>query len=186
VNSHPNPGPFDYRVLRSCLVLQCLYPPYQPHYQRRLANCDWMPASYTSGQPSNPCRHSTCELGRRGVTLSLGRRAMAPGQLLHSALTRPSGAAAQRLKSRHPFVPAVQQLISISDNIHAAQWADHQWNAVWADNSTRLRTLIPDTGTPLRNDLPKKSLGPAQPPLHRCWMFPLLPVQMGYGLLCDL
>ena len=24
------------------------------------ANCDWMPASYTSGQPSNPRRHPTC------------------------------------------------------------------------------------------------------------------------------
>ena len=31
-----------------------------PHHQRRLANCDWMPASHTSGQPSNPRRHPTC------------------------------------------------------------------------------------------------------------------------------
>ena len=39
--------------------------------------------------------------------------------------------------------------ISFSDNnnISAAQWADHQWNAEWADNPTGLRTLIPDTGT---------------------------------------
>jgi len=63
------------------------------------------------------------ELRRRGATLSLGRRAMEPGHLLHSALTRPSGAAAQRLKSRHPFVPAAQKLISFFDNnnIRAAQ-----------------------------------------------------------------
>jgi len=27
-NSHPSPGPFDCRVLRSCLVPQCSYPPY--------------------------------------------------------------------------------------------------------------------------------------------------------------
>jgi len=56
---------------------------------------------------------------------------MEPGHLLHSELTRPSGAAAQRLKSRHQFVSAAQQLISSSDddNIRAAQWADHQWNA---------------------------------------------------------
>jgi len=68
------------------------------------------------------------ELRRRGATLSLGRRAMEPGHLRRSALTRPSGAAAQRLKSRHPFVPAAQQLISFSDNnnIHAALWTDHQ------------------------------------------------------------
>jgi len=69
--------------------------------------------------------------------------------LLHSALTRPPSAVARRLKSRCPFVPAAQQLISFSDNsnIRAAQWADHQWKMEWADNPTRLRTLIPDTGT---------------------------------------
>jgi len=55
------------------------------------------------------------ELRRIGATLSLARRAMEPGHLLHSALTRPSTAAARRLKSRHPFVPAAQHLIS-SDN----------------------------------------------------------------------
>ena len=67
--------------------------------------------------------------------------------LLHSALTRPSGATAQRLKSRYPFVPAAQQLISFSNNVRAAQWADHQWKAEWADNPTKLRTSVPDTGT---------------------------------------
>jgi len=88
------------------------------------------------------------EIHRRGATLSLGCRAVEPGNLLHSALTRPSGAAARRLKSRHPFVPAAKQLISFSDNnnVRAAQWADHQWNAEWADNLTILRTSIPDTG----------------------------------------
>jgi len=29
-------------------------------HQRRLANCDWMPASYTSEQSSYPRRHPTC------------------------------------------------------------------------------------------------------------------------------
>jgi len=89
------------------------------------------------------------ELRRRGATtLSLGRRAMEPGHLLHSELTRPSGAAARRLKLRHPFVPAAQ-LISFSDNnnICVAEWVDHQWNMEWADTSSRLHTLIPDTGT---------------------------------------
>jgi len=55
------------------------------------------------------------ELRRNGATLSLTRRAMEPGHVLHSALTRPSSADARRLKSRHPFVPAAQ-LISSSDN----------------------------------------------------------------------
>jgi len=72
---------------------------------------------------------------------------MEPGHLLHSALTRPSSAVARRLKSRHPLVPAAQQLISSSDinSIRAAQWADHQWNAEWLENTTRLRTFIPNT-----------------------------------------
>ena len=90
------------------------------------------------------------ELRRSGVTLSVARRAMEAGHLLHSALARPSSADARRLKSMHPFVPTAQQLISSSDNnntIHAAQWVDQQWNAEWVDNPTRLRIFIPDTGT---------------------------------------
>jgi len=76
------------------------------------------------------------ELRRNGATLSLARRAVEPGHLLHAALARPSSADARRLKSRHPFVRLTQHLISPSDNnnISAAQWVDHQWNAEWADN----------------------------------------------------
>ena len=108
----------------------------------------------------NPAGIQPAELRRRGATLSLGRRAMEPGHLLHSELTRPSSAVARRLKSRHPFVPAAQQLISLSDNnsICAAQWADHQLNAEWADNPTRLCTLFPDTGThTTRKTLPRRA-----------------------------
>jgi len=104
---------------------------------------------------------------------------MEPGHLLHSALTRPSSSDARRLKSRHPFQPTAQQLASFSDknNIRAAHWAGHQWNAEWAENPTRLRILIPDTGThPAAMTLPR----------HWCRVFPLMLVQMGYGLLCGL
>jgi len=88
------------------------------------------------------------ELRRNGATLSLGRRAMEPGHLLHSALTRPSSANPRRLKSRHTFVPAAQQLNSFSDNnMRAAQRADHQWHAEWVDHPTRLRIFILVTGT---------------------------------------
>ena len=94
------------------------------------------------------------ELRRSVTTLSLGRRAMEPGHLLHSTLTRPSSAVARRLKSRHPLEPAAQQLISFSDNnIRVAQWADHQWNVEWADNPTRLRTLICKYEAGKSNDL---------------------------------
>ena len=44
------------------------------------------------------------ELRRSGATRSLGRCAMEPGHLLHSALT-PSSSVAQRLKSRHLCLP---------------------------------------------------------------------------------
>jgi len=53
-------GAFNCRVLRACLMPQSSHPPHQPRNQRRLANCYWMPASYTSEQPSNSCRHTTC------------------------------------------------------------------------------------------------------------------------------
>jgi len=46
------------------------------------------------------------QLHHSGATLSLGCRAMEPGHLLHSTLTRPSSADAWRLKSRHLFAPA--------------------------------------------------------------------------------
>jgi len=88
------------------------------------------------------------ELRRRGATLSLARCALEPGRLLNSALTRPPSANIWHLKSRHPFVPAAQHLISSSDNnIRVAQWADHQMSAEWTDNPTRLCIFIPDTGT---------------------------------------
>jgi len=78
----------------------------------------------------------------------LARRDMAHGHLLHSGLTPSPGGYARRLKSGHPFVLAAQQLISSSgNNICAAHWADHQWNAEWLENIASLRTFIPDTGT---------------------------------------
>jgi len=87
------------------------------------------------------------DLRGNGATLSLAGRALEPGHLLHSAITRPSSADARRLKSRHPFVTTAQHLISASDNnsIRAAQWADHRWNAEWTANPTRLRIFITDT-----------------------------------------
>ena len=89
------------------------------------------------------------EIRSNGATLSLARRAMEPGHLLHSALARSSSANARRLKSRHRFVPAAQHLISSFDNnnIGAAHWANHQWNAEWVDNPTNLRIFISDTST---------------------------------------
>ena len=73
---------------------------------------------------------------------------MEAGHLLHSALTHSLGVAARRLKSRYPFVPAAQQLISFSDNIiHVVQQIINETQS--GQTTKTLRTSIPDTGTPL-------------------------------------
>jgi len=150
-NSHTSPVPFNRRVLLSSahtrpidlaindllrIVTGCL----------RRTPADNLP-NLADIQPA--------ELRRSAATLSPASRAVEPGHLLHSELARPSSADTRRLKSRHPFVHTAH-LFSSSDNnnIRAAQWADHQWNAEWADS-------------------------PAWPPLHQCWTFPLLLVQTG-------
>ena len=77
---------------------------------------------------------------------------MKPAHLLHSVLTDPPSANARRLKSRHPFVPIAQHLISLSEKnrIRAAHRADPQWNVEWADKPARLRNfhLIHRQSTP--------------------------------------
>jgi len=64
-NSHPNPSAFNRRILRACLVPQWSHPPYWPCHQR-LAICEWIPAFYTSWQPSHPRRHPTCWASSQG------------------------------------------------------------------------------------------------------------------------
>jgi len=118
----------------------------------------YTPADYLS----IPASTQSAELRRNGATLSLARRVIEPGHLLHPTLTCPPNANARCLKSRHPFVPAAQQLITLSDdnNIRAAHWADHQWNAEWTDNPRRLRTFILESGThPPGMTLPSTACG---------------------------
>ena len=172
-----------------------------PVWCRRAHICRIDPAINDTLQIVTGCVHPTladnipvladiqpAELRRNGAALFQARRAMEFRHLLHSVLTCPLSVDARRLKSKHPFVPVAQQLISSSDNnVRAVQWADHQWNAEWADNPIRLHIFIPDTFIqPHQSDPPKKSLGPAEPPPHRCQVFPLLLVQMGYGPICGL
>jgi len=81
------------------------------------------------------------------LTLPLARYATEPGHLLNP-LTCPPGGNVWHLKSSYSFAPAAQQLNSWScNNRSAALWADHCWNAEWLDNTTRLRTFIPDIDT---------------------------------------
>jgi len=176
------------RWVRTCLVPQCSYPPYWPHHQRRLANCDWMPASYTSRQPSNPRRHPTC---------------WASSQRSHTISRRPcNGAWTPAPISAHPSIrcsctePQIETPIRPRrTTTHQFFWQQHTCGAVGGSSMERGVGGQPHKTphfnsrhqyTHTRNDPPKKSLGSAQPPPHRRWTFSLLPVQIGYGLLCGL
>ena len=59
-NNHLSPGPFNSKVMRLCPVPQCSHLPRWSCHQRRLANCDWMPAPYTSRQSSYAREHWIC------------------------------------------------------------------------------------------------------------------------------
>jgi len=96
--------------------------------------------------------------------LSPARRAWEAGRLLYSALTCPPSRYARQLKSRQPFAPAAQQLISSSNdnNRSAMLWADPRWNAEWLENAMILPTFIPCIGIHPSGMAPaKNSVGPA-------------------------
>jgi len=119
-----------------------------------------MPASYTWLQPSNARKNPTCWASSRWshtVCSTPCHGAWTPAPL---SANPPSSANTRRLKSRNSVVPAAQHLISLSDsnNIHAAQLADHQWNAEWMDSPTRLCIFMPDTGAhPPGMTLPRRA-----------------------------
>jgi len=94
------------------------------------------------------------ELRRNIATLSLARRAVEPRHLLHSALTRPPGADARLLISRHPFVPTVQH-----SSVHlCGAVGGSPMDCGVGGQPTRLRIFIPDTGTHLpRATLPRRA-----------------------------
>ena len=115
--------------------------------QRRLANCDWMPASYTSGQPSNPRRHPTCWASSQwGHTVSSTpcHGAWTPVQLsahlsveciLDTCSTQCSPVSRVQM---HGVANGDNQMYPSYNNssvhlttitILAAQWAHHQCNA---------------------------------------------------------
>ena len=159
-NSHLSPGLFNHRIMRSCLVPQCSQPPYWPRHQRRLANCDLMPASCIAVD-NLPIlagiQHA--EPHRNEATLSLARLAMESGHLLHPALTYLSSANARRLKSRHPphnNPPVYLTTIYVRRSRQIT-------NGILSGRTTcktprfHLRHRHPRP----RNDPPKNSLGPA-------------------------
>jgi len=115
------------------------------------------------------------------------RRAMESGHLLYSVFTCPPGGNARHLSSRHPVVPAAQQLITWADdnNRSVTLWADQRWNAEWLENTTRLHTFIHDIGTPLPGMAPPRAAW-VRPSPHRCRTFTFLFAQMRYCPFCCL
>jgi len=103
-----------------------------------------MPASYTSGQPSNPpAGIQPAELCRNGATLFLARHAMDPGYLLHSALTRPLSAASNR--GTHFYPPHNISSVHLATTTYVRP-SGSITNGM-RNGRTRLRMFIPDTGT---------------------------------------
>jgi len=101
------------------------------------------------------------ELRCKGATPSLARRPIEPGHLSGNA---------RSLKSRHPFVPAAQQLISSSDDNgrSAALWADHRWNADRLESTAILRTFTPYP--PTWNSPAKNSVSPSPVCITGAWL----------------
>jgi len=120
-NSHLSPGSFNNRALSSCLVPQCSHLPHWFCHQQRLANCDWMPASYTCGQSSYARRHPTCwDLWQRSYSVS--------STPCHGAwISAPPSSHpftwwnARQLKSRHAFVPAPQLTVHLTTTTYVRQ-----------------------------------------------------------------
>ena len=79
--------------------------------------------------------------------LSLSCRALAPGHLLYHKLADPAKQP-QRLRSRHPLVPAAKQFLRTIDeqNINVAWWVDHAWSAELCNSASGLRSFIHNAG----------------------------------------
>jgi len=142
---------------------QCSHPLYWPRHQWRLADCDWMPVSYTSGQPSDPRRHPTC---------------WASSQWSHTVSSTPChGAWTPAPLSAHLSIECKCTAPQIETPIWTRCTATHQ--LIWQQHTCGSLGGSPmECGvggqayktphfhprhrhTPFRNDPPKKSLGPA-------------------------
>jgi len=102
------------------------------------------------------------ELRRKIATLSLTRRAMEPGHLLHSALTSSPSGNSRRLQLRHPFVPAAQFINSFDDNnISAALWVVTEEYGVVGEHCKTPYAHPRHRHSPSCNGPAKNNVGPA-------------------------
>ena len=75
------------------------------------------------------------ELCPQGATLFLANlSSLDPAHILHGQLTEPQAASKERLKSKHPFVPAARKLLhNLSElGIRAAQWTNLTWDTEYS------------------------------------------------------
>ena len=131
-NSHLSSGPFNRRVLRSCLL-----PFTNPFTNDNLGTV--IPASTPADNLPIFAGIQTAELRRKGATLSPASRAIEPGHLLQSDLAPSPGGNAWHRQSTHPFAPAAQLMRSSEDNSRSASlWGDHRWKSERLVTTTRL------------------------------------------------
>jgi len=181
-----NSGAFNRRILRSCLVPQCSYPLHRPLHQRRLTNCDWMPASKISEQPSNPRRHPiywALSQWSHTVSSTSCHGAWTPAPLSAHPSFEGWCTAAQietpncsHRKTTHQFIWQQQRTCS------ALGGSPMEFGVGGQPHKTshfHPRHWHP----PARNEPPMKSLGPASPPPHRCRAFLFLLFASVSGLL---
>ena len=99
------------------------------------------------------------ELRRLGVTISLANRAIHdPDHVLHGVLVGKQDAHQERLRLRHPFVPAMRKLLDswFELDIRVKQWTKHRWNADYLESTSRVRAFIPGV-RPIEMCLPRTS-----------------------------
>ena len=123
------------------------------------------------------------ELCRMGVTLSLAHcGSLDPDHFLYSLLSGFSDTWQVRLRSRHLFVPAVQNLL---DNcarlgICGSEWTNHKWKAKYCENASRLCVFMPGTGARpvgkgwVKLNCLQTGVGQFHSSMHRWGLAPLL------------
>ena len=127
-----------------------------------------MSASYTSGQSSCP-RIQPAALRRKRATLSLAHRSWSLNWDTH--LYPPHNNSSVHLIPQQQEYGALggspMECRVVGENCETPYF--HSWHR----------------HPPYWNDPAKSSMILVKPPPHRCWTFPLLLVQMGYGLFCE-
>jgi len=122
-----------------CLVSQRSHLSHWPCHQWRLANCDWMPASYPSWQYSHSRRHPACwSLSQWSHTVS-SSRSMEPWHLLHSAITSIKWECTASEIETSVLFPLLN-----NSSVHLITKTETRWNAERLEGTKRLWIFIPD------------------------------------------